>query len=54
MNQYRIILEVNEKFYRKLEKAEVKLKLKGQKKNIFVPFSKRQIKYNVEHYLQMK
>ena len=54
MNSYRVIVEVNEKLYRKLEKAEVILKLKNSDEPITVPVSKRQMKYEVEHYLSAK
>jgi len=51
MNQYIIKLEMDERTYRKLKKAEVKLKFKDSTKCMFIPYSKRQIKYNVEKIL---
>lgn len=47
MNKYIITLEMDERTYRKLKKAEVKLKFKDCTKCLFIPYSKRQIKYGV-------
>ena len=54
MNRYRIVLELDEKMYRLLQKAEVKLKFKGGRKHLFIPYSKRQMKYRVEKTLYQK
>lgn len=51
MNQYIITLEMDERTYRQLKKAEVKLRLKDSTKCLFIPFSKRQIKYGVGRIL---
>lgn len=47
MNRYIITLEMDERTYRKLKKAEVKIRFKTSAKCMFIPYSKRQIKYNV-------
>lgn len=47
MNHYVINLEMDEATYRRLKKAEVKLKFKDSSKCMFIPFSKRKIKYEV-------
>ncbi len=47
MNQYIITLEMDERTYRKLKKAEIKLRFKDSTKCMFIPYSKRQIKYSV-------
>lgn len=54
MNRYIITLELDEATYRKLKKAEVKLRLKSTTKCLFIPFSKRQIKYGVGRILTRK
>ena len=51
MNQYIITLEMDERTYRKLKKAEVKLRFKDSTKCMFIPYSKRQIKYGVGRIL---
>lgn len=51
MNQYIIKLEMDERTYRKLKKAEIKLRFNDSAKCMFIPYSKRQIKYKVEKYL---
>lgn len=45
---------MNEALYRQLKKAEVKLQLKGKTKCWFIPFSKRQIKYDRGIYASIK
>ena len=52
MNKYIVTLEMDEFTYRKLKKLEVKLKWKDRNKCTFIPFSKRQIKYEVGHYFR--
>ncbi len=42
---------MDERTYRQLKKAEVKLRLKDSTKCLFIPFSKRQIKYGVGRIL---
>jgi hypothetical protein len=54
MNQYTITLEMDERTYRRLKKAEIKLRFKDSSKCMFIPFSKRQIKYKVGGYLTTK
>lgn len=51
MNRYTIQLEVDEPTYRNIKKVEVKLKMKNSSKSVFIPFSKRQIKYQIGKYL---
>lgn len=38
---------MDERTYRKLKRAEVKLRFKDSAKCMFIPYSKRQIKYGV-------
>lgn len=47
MNRYIVNLEMDEATYRRLKKAEIKLRFKNSSKCMFIPFSKRQIKYGV-------
>lgn len=54
MNQYIVTLEMDEATYRKLKKAEVKLRMKDSTKCLFIPYSKRQIKYGVGRILTRK
>lgn len=54
MNHYVINLEMDEATYRRLKKAEVKLKFKDSSKCMFIPFSKRKIKYEVGATLKRK
>lgn len=54
MNRYIINLEMDERTYRRLKKAEIKLRFKDSSKCMFIPFSKRQIKYKVGGYLTTK
>lgn len=54
MNRYTIQLEVDEPTYRNIKKVEVKLKMKNSSKSVFIPFSKRQIKYRIGKYLFQK
>lgn len=54
MNHYVINLEMDEATYRRLKKAEVKLKFKDSSKCMFIPFSKRKIKYEVGATLRRK
>lgn len=54
MNHYVIKLEMDEATYRRLKKAEVKLKFKDSSKCMFIPFSKRKIKYKVGATLRRK
>lgn len=51
MNHYTIQLEVDEPTYRNIKKVEVKLKMKNSSKSVFIPFSKRQMKYQIGKYL---
>ena len=51
MNHYTIQLEVDEPTYRNIKKVEVKLKMKNSLKSVFIPFSKRQMKYKIGKYL---
>ena len=54
MNHYVINLEMGEATYRRLKKAEIKLKFKDSSKCMFIPFSKRKIKYEVGATLRRK
>lgn len=54
MNHYVINLEMDEATYRRLKKAEVKLKFKDSSKCMFIPFSKRKIKYEIGATLRRK
>lgn len=51
MNRYTVELEMDEKTYRRLKKAEIKLRFKDSTKCLFIPFSKRQIKYQRGKYV---
>lgn len=42
---------MDERTYRKLKKAEIKLRFKDSTKCMFIPYSKRQIKYSVGRVL---